>query len=450
LPPEVIIATVETNQRYFTLYKKDLRERIAGAASGVARYLEPYFITVSNIESKDVRQVISGNERVIRPRLTDALFFWEQDRKQPLAAYGNLLEGMTFQKDIGSYAVKVKRIAVLAESIRSDLDGRAQASALPGTENTQYAYLGDKVRKAAELSKNDLVTRMVYEFPELQGLIGGYYATASESAEVASAIAEHYLPTQSGGPIPVGDVGRIVALADKIDTLAGIFRIGQKPTASKDPFALRRAALGILRICIEGELKLNLRVALQEAWREQPVTKSHGTTIDDAWNFIVERLRSYELSEGANSEQFEAVRSLGVDVPLDFHRRLAALRNFDGTPPAAVLAAADKRARNLLKQAGIAADAKAPVDPHRLEHDAERELFARLEAADAELQPKREAGDYAGMLAELSLLREPVDAFFAAVMVMADDPAVRANRVALLARLDALCREVADLSCLPG
>lgn len=433
LPPEVIVATVETNQRYFTVFSDSAS--VPGQMRAEAGYLKPAFITIANIQSSDAAQVIQGNERVVRPRLTDALFFWEQDRRAPLAAYTSKLADVTYQKELGSIAAKADRVGDIAE----------HALAMVAVQ----ADLVQSVRRAATLAKSDLVTKVVYEFPELQGLMGGYYATASgEPDAVAKAIAEHYRPTQAGGPIPSTLEGRLVALADKLDTLAGIFKIGQKPTASKDPYALRRAALGVLRILIEGELPLNLRDLLQQAWDAQPVAAARDGSVDDAWTFIVERLRGYCADRGATPEQFEAVRALGAAQPLDFVRRLDALRSFAGTPAAASLAAADKRARNILKQAGGAVS--MDIVTARFEVEAEGALLRQIELTEAAVKPKLKAGDYAAVLAELAALKEPVDAFFAAVMVMAEDPAVRANRLALLARLDSLCREVADLSLLPG
>lgn len=419
LPPEVVVATVETNQRYFTLFD-------------AAGKLLPYFITVANIESKDVAQVIAGNERVVRPRLSDALFFWEQDRKQPLEAYGEKLNTVTFQKDLGSTGEKVARVRRLAGDIAARVGADAAA-----------------VDRAAQLAKNDLVTKMVYEFPELQGLMGGYYARAGgEPDAVAQAVAEHYRPTQAGGPIPSTRAGQIVALADKLDSLAGIFAIGQKPTASKDPYALRRAALGALRICVEGELDLDLREVLKAALDAQPAGKRDDGVLNDLWDFAVERLRGYCIERGATADQFEAVRAMGASRPLDFVRRLDALRGFQNTPAAATLAAADKRARNILRQSG--GQAAASVQTRLFEVPSEHALLAELERVESALAPLRAKAEYGAMLQALSSLKEPVDAFFDGVMVMADNAEVRGNRLALLARLDALCREVADLSCLPG
>lgn len=414
LPPEVIVATVETNQRYFTVFKDAAMTQLTNA-----------FITVSNIESRDVSQVIAGNERVVRPRLTDALFFWQQDLKQPLAAYGDKLKTVTFQKDLGSIGDKVERICKLAVQIAP----------------------GAATERAAMLSKNDLVTKMVYEFPELQGLMGGYYAAkAGEGDAVAKAIREHYLPTQQGTPVPSTAEGRAVALADKLDTLAGIFAIGQKPTASKDPFALRRAALGALRICIEGKLEVDMRPlifsaisAINEFRQSTGITR--GDLPDEISDFIFERLRAYY--EDLPVEMYEAVKALGISAPLDFDARVQALRGFWALPAAKNLAAAHKRVRNILKQAG---ETSGKVDAARFAHDAEKNLHAKMSA----LVTQNAQADYAAKLTNLATLREPVDAFFEGVMVNDKDESIRNNRLALLRQLDALCREVADISLLPG
>jgi glycyl-tRNA synthetase beta chain len=433
LPPEVIVATVETNQRYFTVFEDVARTRLTNA-----------FITLSNIESRDVTQVIKGNERVVRPRLTDALFFWQQDLKQPLSAYAEKLGSVTFQKDLGSIGDKAARIGTLAAAIARELGADVAT-----------------VARAARLCKADLVTKMVYEFPELQGIMGGYYAAKSgESAEVAAAIREHYLPAQQGTAIPSTRAGQIVALADKLDTLAGIFAIGQKPSASKDPYALRRAALGVLRICLEAELPLDVRALLKLALDAQPAGKRDAATLDELWDFAVNRFlglcssqlfelaKQYEASEGVAdhpiAEIVQSVVALNVCEPLDMMRRSEAVYRFLQLPDAAALAAANKRIRNILKQADAAS---GEVDPARFALDAERALFARL----VELEAQNAAtDDYGARLINLAALREPVDAFFDGVMVNDPDAAVRANRLALLARLDRLCRSVADLSCLPG
>lgn len=421
LPPEVIVATVETNQRYFTVFKDAALTQLTHA-----------FITVSNIESRDVAQVITGNERVVRPRLSDAMFFWQQDLKQPLAAYGEKLASVIFQKDLGSTGAKVERVAALAGRIAAQLGSDVTAAT-----------------RAATLAKNDLVTKMVYEFPELQGLMGGYYATKSgEGAAVATAIREHYLPTQQGTPIPSTREGQIVALADKLDTLAGIFAIGAKPSASKDPFALRRAALGVLRICLEAALPLDLPALFGSALAAQPAGKRDDATRGELVDFALERLRAYLVGQTLEGrtitvEMFEAVRALGITAPLDFQQRLQAVHGFVANEAAPNLAAANKRVRNILKQAG---DVGSAIDASRFEHDAEKALFTRLEAVETQ----NAGAAYAQQLLNLASLRAPVDAFFDGVMVNADDAAVRANRLALLRKLDTACRSVADLSQLPG
>lgn len=429
LPPEVIVATVETNQRYFTVFD-------------AAGQLLPAFITIANIESKDPAQIVQGNERVVRPRLTDALFFWQQDLKLPFsdaAPYLEKLASATFQKDLGTVADKAARIQTLSTFVLAEKlleKGAISAAELDGAT------------RAAARAKFDLVTKMVYEFPELQGLMGGYYAAkAGESAAVAKAVAEHYLPTQAGTAIPSNAEGRIVALADKLDTLTGIFAIGQKPTASKDPYALRRSALGILRILIEGALPLDLRDILNGALQEQPAGKRDEATLKELLTFVQERHRAWRVGSTAfgapiSVEMFEAVAALGVTQPLDFEARLRAIHSFWALPEAASLAAAHKRVRNVLKQAG---DGGSDVDAAKFENDAESGLYAALNAVNA-----APASDYAERLKQLAGLKSPVDTFFTGVMVMADDAAVRANRLALLRQLDRVCREVADISCLPG
>ncbi|MCX7060300.1 MAG: glycine--tRNA ligase subunit beta [Gammaproteobacteria bacterium] len=429
LPPEVIVVTVETNQRYFTVFD-------------AAGQLLPAFITIANIESKDPAQIVQGNERVVRPRLTDALFFWQQDLKLPFsnaAPYLEKLASATFQKDLGTVAHKAARIQTLSTFLLAEKlleKGAIGAAELDGAT------------RAAARAKFDLVTKMVYEFPELQGLMGGYYAAkAGESAAVAKAVAEHYLPTQAGTAIPSNAEGRIVALADKLDTLTGIFAIGQKPTASKDPYALRRSALGILRILIEGALPLDLRDILNGALQEQPAGKRDEATLKELLTFVQERHRAWRVGSTAfgapiSVEMFEAVAALGITQPLDFEARLRAIHNFWALPEAASLAAAHKRVRNVLKQAG---DGGSDVDAAKFENDAESGLHAALNAVNA-----APASDYAERLKQLAGLKAPVDAFFTGVMVMADDAAVRANRLALLRQLDRVCREVADISCLPG
>ncbi len=418
LPPEVIIATIEHNQRYFPVFGKD-------------RKLLPLFITVSNIQSKDVKQVIAGNERVVRPRLTDALFFWEQDRRKKLAEFVPELDRVTFQKDLGSVGDKARRVAKLAAHVAHVLNADASS-----------------VERAAMLAKADLTTRMVFEFPELQGVMGGYYAKASqESDAVAQAVREHYQPVQSGGPIPASAAGRVLALADKLDTLAGIFAVGQKPGASKDPFALRRAALGALRICIEAKLPLDLRALLKAALAAQPAGKRDDKTLAEIWEFVLERLRGLLAEHKTSVEVFNAVAATGTTAPADFAARVEAVRGFLEMKESAQLAAAHKRIRNILKQAG---EGDIEVKPEAFREPQEKDLFQALTQLDGKVHGAAEKADYTGGLKLLAQLQRPVDAFFDKVMVMAPEEELRANRVALLRRLDKLCRSIADISCLPG
>ena len=428
LPPEVIIATIETNQRYFPLFA------VGGASASTGKadpQLLPLFITVSNIQSKDVKQVVAGNERVVRPRLTDALFFWEQDRRKPLAGFVHELDRVTFQKDLGSVGDKARRVKQLATQLAERL----------GLDATH-------VGRAATLAKADLVTRMVFEFPELQGLMGAHYAQAAGEPEpVAQAIREQYQPVQSGGAIPQSPAGRVLALADKLDTLAGIFAVGQKPTASKDPFALRRAALGALRICIEAPLALDLRAALQAALEAQPAGKRDAKMLAELWEFVLERLRGLLAEQQVSVEVFNAVAATGTTAPADFAARVAAVRAFLDMKESTQLAAAHKRIRNILKQAG---EGDITVNPEVFRESQERALFEALTALDGKVHGAAARADYTGGLKALAQLQSPVDAFFDKVMVMAPEEELRANRVALLRRIDKLCRNIADISCLPG
>ena len=439
LPPEVIVATVETNQRYFTVF-----------SDAALTQLTNHFVTIANVESRDESQVIAGNERVVRPRLTDALFFWQQDLKQPLSDYAARLDVVTFQKDLGSIGAKVRRIVARARGIAASVASDPMPAGQVASTSRDEQRFEEWAVRAAQLCKADLVTKVVYEFPELQGLMGGYYASKSrEHPEVALAIREHYLPTQQGTPIPSSRAGQYVALADKLDTLAGIFAIGQKPTASKDPYALRRAALGALRICIEGALPLDLRLQLAEAVDLQPAGKRDAAVVGELFDFVMERLRAWlvgQMRDGRAiaAETFESVRALGLTSPLDIQRRVLAVHGFSAHEAAPNLAAANKRARNILKQAG-AVDAQ--VDPGKFEHPAEGTLF---EAMKALAMRNAAVTDYTAKLVNLATLRAPLDAFFEGVMVNAENPTVRANRLALLRQLDTMCREVADLSCLPG
>jgi glycyl-tRNA synthetase beta chain len=422
LPAEVPIATMQDHQRYFP---------VRDAQGG----LMPWFVTVSNIESADPAQVVAGNERVVRPRLSDAAFFWSSDRKQRLDARSEALKRVTFQTQLGSLHDKTERVRGLA---------RAVAASIGGDER-----LADR---AAELSKCDLLTAMVGEFPELQGLMGCYYARHDgEHAEVCEALREQYLPRFAGDELPATRTGMAVAIADKLDTIAGIYATGQKPTGTRDPFGLRRAALGLLRIAVERKLDLDLRALIDQALAALPFTAPEGTA-REVYDYVFERLRAYYLEAGAGfavtTEMFDAVLSTRPSSPLDFDLRLRALAAFLGLPDAQSLAAANKRIANILrKTAEPVGDA---VDDNLLRDPAEQILAEQVAAIGRKVEPLFAARQYTEALQSLAVLRKAVDDFFDSVMVMAEDPALRANRLALLHRLQALFMRAADLSRLPG
>ena len=424
LPREVLISTLQHHQRYFPVE----------AAGGK---LMAHFITVANIESREPAKVRAGNERVVRPRLSDAAFFWSQDRKQPLFDRLAALDAVTFQAKLGSVGDKVRRVATLAGQIAQLLDvSREQAI------------------RAAQLAKCDLLTHMVGEFPELQGIMGRYYATADgEPADIATAIDEHYMPRAAGGALPATSIGTAVALADKLDTLAGIFAIGQKPSGTKDPFGLRRAAIGVLRILVEKKLDLDLRALVSAAIEQQPVKSPTAAT--ELWDYLVERLRAYFLDASAqdgvrsvSTEMFDAVRASEPVSPLDFAARLLALSRFLALPEAASLTAANKRIANILKKAE--GSASGTVDVTLLRESAEKSLHEALAGMIADVDRALGKRDYAAALTRLAGLRPTVDGFFDAVMVNAEDAQLRRNRLALLAELRRQFTRIADLSCLPG
>ncbi len=445
LPPEVLVATLQDHQRYFP----------ARSASGA---LLPLFIAVANLESRDPAQVRAGNERVVHPRLADAAFFYAADRKQTLASRREALKAVTFQARLGSLADKTARVTALAGQI-ARLAGNDEALA----------------QRASELAKCDLLTAMVGEFPELQGTMGRYYATHDgEPAEVAAAIAEQYLPRFAGDALPATDAGLALAVADKLDTIVGIFVIGQKPTGAKDPFGLRRAALGLLRILIEKRVGMDLRELIIEALnsvRADTLRLEKGTlpfseaekgsvpfsappvansVVDEVYGFMMERLRAWYLegAAGITTEMFDAVLDLRPVSPLDFDDRLRALVAFLALPEAASLTAANKRIGNILRKSGEQAGLR--VDQSLLTDPAERQLATALDALREEIEGTIAGRRYGDAMRRLATLRPVVDTFFDRVMVMADDPAVRANRLALLAALQRLFQHTANLSRLPG
>ena len=419
LPREVIVATIQDHQRYFPV------ETAEGALSA-------HFVTIANLVSRDPDQVREGNERVVRPRLADAEFFWNQDRKRGLADCAAQLGEVTFQGKLGSYADKTARVRALALEIERATGGG-----------------GDTVERAAALAKADLVTAMVGEFPELQGTMGRYYALeAGEAPAVADAIEEQYRPRFAGDALPRTRAGRALALADKIDTLAGIFAIGEKPTGAKDPFGLRRAALGVLRILLETPLDLDLSALLERAVAAQPVTRAG--TITELLAFIADRLRGVlaERVTAATGDAIEAVLAVGPRSPLDAEARLMALQEFLSSADGAVLAAANKRIGNILRKAPVASG--RPVDPMVFAEPAERRLHARYLEVAPQVERALASRRYADALGAARALRTDVDAFFDAVLVMDPDTARRENRLALLRDVRALLGGVADLSRLPG
>lgn len=414
LPCEVLISTLQGHQRYFPVTQgNDLLNA---------------FITVANIESTDPEQVVSGNERVIRPRLSDALFFWEQDRAKGLAQFADGLDRVNFQRDLGSMADKTARIQTIAAWLAQDADEQDSAN----------------LDQAAALAKADLLTDMVNEFPELQGIMGHYYALdAQYHSNVAEAIGEQYAPASAGADIPKSKLGRLLAIADRLDTLAGIFALGKRPTGDKDPFALRRAALGVLRIIIEGQLTIDLRGAIEKALTVQPANAPLDT-VDELLEFHFDRLRGYYAEQGFTPEQFEAIVTTHITDLRDFDQRIHAVAGFIKLPAAVVVCGAHKRARNLLKKNAGASG--MTIDPGLLKEEEELTLAdalsEQLRAFDHALSKQA----YADALASLAALAEPLDAFFEHVMVMTDDEALRNNRLALLATLDNRCRQVADIS----
>lgn len=415
LPPEVLITTLQSHQKYFP---------VKNAQGG----LLPYFITFSNLNSTYPETVKSGNERVVRPRLTDAEFFWNQDRKRTLASRVDELAGITFQKSLGSVRDKSRRVQHLAATIAEKL-GEEKALA----------------ERAAYLAKADLLTNMVGEFPELQGIMGRYYALAEGEPEtVAWAIEEQYLPKVSGGPLPDTRIGLILALAEKIDTLTGIFSAGLIPTGDKDPYALRRAALGVIRLFIEAELDMDVPDILDYALAQFHHPFDKEKTREQIHHFVLERLRGYFLDRGCAQDEFEAVLSIWPVSLLDFERRIYAVQVFRRLPEAESVTSANKRIRNLLRRSGE--EIVANVDHTVLIEQAEMNLFEAARVSKADILPLLEERRYTEALCRLAQIRETVDTFFDKVMVIVDDPVLRQNRLGLLAIIEGLFLDIADVA----
>ena len=419
IPAEALISSMQDHQKYFPVIDKQGK-------------LLPYFITVANIVSKEPQQIKAGNERVIRPRLEDAAFFWNQDRKQSLHSRATQLDSMTFQKKLGSLGDKQIRIAAIATTLAE-----------------QLGFNIERVQRAAALCKCDLVTSMVFEFPDLQGIMGRYYALHDgEDDRVATALYEQYQPRFAGDDLPASETGQALAIAERLDTLVGIFALGKTPTGDKDPFGLRRSALGLLRILIEKQLDLDLRTLIDTAATNFPAALKAHTAGDALFSFMMERLRAWYLDAGYEVHVFAAVLARQPARPLDFDQRMHAVRAFRELPEANSLSAANKRIRNILRKAETA----IPVtyDKSLLQEPAEQALAAALEELDTQTRPLFKQRDYTNALCQLAALHTPVDAFFDNVMVMAEDEALRDNRLALLQTLSALFLQVADISLLQG
>jgi glycyl-tRNA synthetase beta chain len=415
VPQECLILTMKANQKYFPLLD-------------AAGKLTHQFLVVSNISPDDASRVIEGNERVVRPRLADAKFFFDQDRKKPLASRVAGLAKVVYHGKLGTQGERVERVRTIAKAIAAQIGD---------------ATLVSQADQAAELAKADLLTDMVGEFPELQGVMGGYYARHDGLDDaVAEAIEDHYKPRFAGDGLPRNSVGIAVALADKLETLAGLFGIGQQPSGDKDPFALRRHALGVIRMLIERELPLALPALLDDAFKAFPA--GHGQMQSEVAGFLRERLTGYLRDAGYSAQEVEAVVEAQPERWADIPKRLAAVRVFAALPEAAALAAANKRVGNILRKS--AAGEGGAVDTARLQEAAEAMLYEALQAIAPKAEAAFLAGDYTASLQALAALRTPVDAFFDGVMVNADDPALRVNRLALLAALHAAMNRVADLS----
>lgn len=416
VPAEALISSMKEHQKYFHLVSDQGK-------------LLPNFITLSNIESQDPAQVIAGNERVIRPRLADAAFFFETDKKTPLADRIEGLDSIVFQQKLGTVLDKTQRVAKLAAALA-----------------TQLGASPEMAERAAQLSKTDLGSEMVLEFSDMQGIAGSYYAlNDGEDPEVAGAIAQQYWPKFAGDRLPETPTACALGLADRLDTLVGIFGIGQPPTGSKDPFALRRASLAVLRILVEKDLDLDLRECLELAaaqyYKDVLAEGTTGLVLD----YMIERFRAWYEEENIPTEVFRAVNALGPTRPVDIQRRVHAVHAFTQLPEAAALAAANKRVSNILDKVEEGYDF-GEVSANLLQEPQEQKLHEQLETLGLAAQKRLAKDEYTEALAGLAALRDPVDAFFDSVMVNADDEDLRRNRLSLLKDLRGIFLQVADIS----
>ena len=425
VPQEALISTMQADQKYFCLTDK-------------AGKLQPYFIFITNIESKDPSQIIEGNEKVVRPRLADAEFFFLQDQKQPLFALTENLKTRVFQDKLGTIWEKSERIAKLAAFVATLMK-----------QQGHDINVDDTVR-AAILSKADLASSLVGEYPELQGIAGTYYARLNDEPEaVAASLEEQYLPKFSGDVLPQTAVGICLALADRLDTLVGIFAIDQAPTGSKDPFSLRRSAIGILRILIEKQLPINLVALVEQAIKgysdaEGSKIAKMGDTFTQVMGFLNSRYRAMYTEQGVSVDTIQAVQAINPHMPLDFDQRIRAVQAFSELSQASMLADSNKRVANILaKSEASVADT---VDESLLSELAEQSLYANVKQAQTVVQPLLEQADYTQVLQTLASLDEPLTAFFDNVMVNSEDEALKNNRLALLKQVRGLFLTVADIS----
>jgi glycyl-tRNA synthetase beta chain len=416
VPQECLILTMKANQKYFPLLD----------ASGK---LTHQFLIVSNIRPLDASRVIQGNERVVRPRLADAKFFFDQDRKKTLASRVPQLAKVVYHGKLGSQGERTERVRAIAKAVALQVGGSA---------------LAEQADRAALLAKADLLTDMVGEFPELQGVMGGYYARHDgETEAVAQAVEDHYKPRFAGDELPRDLTGVVLAMADKLETLAGLFGIGQVPTGDKDPFALRRHALGVLRMLVERQLPLSVDSLLQTAWAAFP-TGMLSSPPDELRQFIFDRFAGSLREQGASAAEVDAVLALRPQRLASVPQQLQAVRAFAALPEAPALASANKRVSNILKKAQ--GSALGDINPALLQEAAEQQLAKALGSIAPQADAAFAKGDFTASLQALAALKTPVDAFFDTVMVNAEDPLLRANRLALLAQLQAAMNRVADLS----
>ena len=417
VPAEALISSMKEHQKYFHVVndKGDLL---------------PNFITLANLQSNDPSQVIAGNEKVIRPRLADAAFFFEQDKHLSLEARREKLKTVVFQAKLGSIYDKTERIRELSHFIAEKI----------GADTVL-------VKRTAELCKSDLVSSMVNEFSDMQGIAGYHYAlNDNEDINVAIAVNEYYKPKFAGDTLPSSDIGAIVALADRLDTITGIFGIGQTPTGSKDPFALRRASLGALRILVEKQYALDLRDLIGKAATLFTALPKADSVVDDVLAYMLDRFKSWYEEANIPAVVFQSVSAKKLSSPLDINNRVYAVAAFSQLPEAAALASANKRVANILAKQGKDIET-APVSNLFIE-PAEKELAAQLDAMAKKVQPLFEENNFTEALSTLADLRKSVDTFFDDVMVMTEDEKVRNNRLALLQQLRSLFLEVADISLL--